>query len=105
MRVRGEFARRLTMFGSPPELIERALVMALDELIMATVVVTTAANAIGAVIFDPEEFVVESAVDPAVNIAVATVSSLCLERDAGATNGAPATGERTWSRRSERSIA
>ena len=75
-----EFARRLTMFGSPPELIERALVMALDELEHArgAVVVAAAARAKGAVIFDPEEFAVESALDPAVNIAVATVSSLCL---------------------------
>ena len=75
-----EFARRLTMFGAPPELIEQALVMALDELEHArgAVVVAAAARADGVVVFDPEAFVVESADDPAVNIAVAAVSSLCL---------------------------
>lgn len=75
-----DFARRLTMFGAPSELIEQALTMALDELEHArhAVEVAAAAGAEGAVVFDPSAFAVETAEDPAVNIAVAAVSSLCL---------------------------
>ena len=78
--VAQELARRLTLFGSPPELIEQALTMALDELAHARLAaeVCAASGAQGAVIFDPDEFAVETAEHPAVNIAVAAVPSLCL---------------------------
>jgi hypothetical protein len=75
-----DFAHRLTMFGAPPDLIEQALVTALDELAHARLAadVCAAAEATGAVVYDPEAFYDFHAEDPAEDIAVAAVPSLCL---------------------------
>ncbi len=75
-----DFAHRLTMFGAPPDLIEGALVTAIDELTHARLAadVCTAVEATGAVVYDPDAFYDFRAADPAENIAVAAVPSLCL---------------------------
>jgi hypothetical protein len=75
-----EFAHRLTMFGAPSELIEQALVMALDELAHArdAAAVAGAAGATGPATYDPQTFLREALDDPVIDLAVAAVPSLCL---------------------------
>jgi hypothetical protein len=75
-----DYAQRLTMFGAPPELIEQALHMALDELAHArhAAAVCEVAQARGDVVFDPATYAIESASDAAVNVAVVAVPNLCL---------------------------
>jgi hypothetical protein len=75
-----DFAMRLTMFGAPIDLIEQALVMALDELAHATHAAEVAliAGATGTPTFDPGEYINETHADPALHIVVAAVPSLCL---------------------------
>lgn len=75
-----EYAQRLTIFGAPPELIEQALNMALDELAHArhAAVVCEVAKARGDVVFDPDAYAIESVNDGAVDVAVVAVPNLCL---------------------------
>jgi len=75
-----DLALRLTMFGAPATFIEQALHMALDELAHATdaAAVSAAAGATTTPVFDPATFAYEREADPAFDIAVAVVPSLCL---------------------------
>ena len=75
-----DFAQRLTMFAAPPDLIEAALQMALDELEHARLAqrVCEAAGGEPVVTFDPAAFAVGRSSLPAVHIAVVAVPNLCL---------------------------
>lgn len=75
-----DYALRLTMLGAPPELIEDALHMALDELAHArdATAVADAAGADGTRVFDPFTFTHEHDAHPALHVAFAAVPSLCL---------------------------
>jgi hypothetical protein len=75
-----DFAQRLTVFAGPPELIEGALWMALDELEHARFAqrVCKAAGSGGAVTFQPQAFAVDASPDPIMHIAAIAVPNLCL---------------------------
>jgi hypothetical protein len=75
-----DYAQRLTMFGAPPELIEQALNMALDELAHArhAAAVCDVADARGDIVFDPTSYAIESANEPAVHLVVVAMPNLCL---------------------------
>jgi hypothetical protein len=75
-----DFAQRLTEFAAPPDLIEGALKMALDELEHARLAkkVHETAGADEVVTFDPTTFLIATSADPAVHIAAVAVPNLCL---------------------------